>query len=63
MVDFWDRWIYKGSMLEPPCDSFVYWNVLRTVYPIKPKYLELFKEQLGRDKKNNLNETGNWREI
>ena len=35
MVNMWDRWIYKGSVTTPPCAEFVYWNVLRTVYPIK----------------------------
>lgn len=35
MVDFNDRWTYKGSVTTPPCARFVYWNVLRKVYPIK----------------------------
>ena len=34
MVNTDDRWIYKGSVTTPPCTAFVYWNVLRTVYPI-----------------------------
>ena len=34
LIDTNDRWIYKGSVTTPPCTAFVYWNVLRTVYPI-----------------------------
>ena len=43
LVDFNNRWAYKGSLTTPPCTSFVYWNVLSTVYPIKAEHLELFK--------------------
>lgn len=35
LVDFNDRWVYKGSVTTPPCATYVYWNVLRKVYPIK----------------------------
>ena len=35
LVDLDNRWAYKGSGTVPPCTSFVYWNVLSTVYPIK----------------------------
>ena len=59
MVDMNNRWVYKGSVTTPPCDNFVYWNVLKTIYPLKEKYLEQFQEQLTR---GNLEETGNWRE-
>jgi len=44
MLNTWDRWIYKGSVTTPPCDKFVYWNVLNTVYPIKKKYISLFEQ-------------------
>lgn len=44
IVNIWDRWVYKGSVTTPPCDEFVYWNVLRTVYPIKQKTLDMFKK-------------------
>ena len=35
MVDTSYRWVYKGSVTTPPCGRFVYWNVIRTIYPIK----------------------------
>ena len=35
MVDMDNRYTYKGSVTTPPCAQNVYWNVLRTVYPIK----------------------------
>jgi carbonic anhydrase len=35
MVDMDDRWVYRGSVTTPPCTTQVYWNVLRTIYPIK----------------------------
>lgn len=35
MVDMESRWVYKGSVTTPPCERYVYWNVLQRVYPIK----------------------------
>ena len=35
MVDMQNRWVYRGSVTTPPCATSVYWNVLRTVYPLK----------------------------
>ena len=63
MVNFNDRWTYKGSVTTPPCGRFVHWNVLRTVYPISQKHLDLFKKQLGRNYEQtpSLVQTGNWR--
>ena len=58
MVDTRDRWVYSGSVTTPPCAHSVYWNVLRTVYPVKQKYVDGFKNQLAR---GNLEATGNWR--
>jgi len=46
MVDMNNRWTYKGSVTTPPCAQNVYWNVLRTIYPIKQKHLDQFKTQL-----------------
>lgn len=62
MIDTSYRWVYKGSVTTPPCDRYVYWNVLKTIYPIKKKHLDLFHAQLKRGE-NHLYDTGNWREI
>lgn len=35
MVDFNNRWVFKGSVTTPPCATDVYWNVLSTIYPIQ----------------------------
>ena len=43
MVDSTNRWVYKGSVTTPPCATYVYWNVLSTIYPISQKHLDLFK--------------------
>ena len=62
LVDFNNRWAYKGSLTTPPCTSFVYWNVLSTVYPIKAEHLEQFKTQLAKGEDGDLADLGNWRE-
>jgi carbonic anhydrase len=59
MFNMRDRWTYKGSVTTPPCAENVYWNVLRTIYPVKQKYVDQFKNQLAR--KAGLEKTGNWR--
>ena len=46
MIDFEDRWIYHGSLTEPPCTEGVYWNVIRTVFPIRLEDLESIKRKL-----------------
>jgi len=61
MVNMQDRWTYRGSVTTPPCATAVYWNVLRTVYPIKAAHLAGFKKQLARSP--GLAKYGNWREI
>lgn len=48
MVNMNERWVYKGSVTTPPCAQSVYWNVLRTVYPIKETHLKRFQTQLAR---------------
>lgn len=35
MVNTKDRWVYTGSVTTPPCATKVYWNVLRTIYPLR----------------------------
>jgi len=61
MFDMRNRWTYKGSVTTPPCAENVYWNVLKTIYPIKQKYVDQFKSQLAREP--GLENYGNWREI
>jgi len=48
MVNMRTRWSYKGSVTTPPCATTVYWNVVKTIYPIKEKHLNLFKAQMQR---------------
>lgn len=62
MSDMKNRWVYKGSVTTPPCDTHVYWNVLKRVYPIKAKHLALFKSQLARAGEG-METTGNFRKI
>lgn len=44
LVDFEDRWTYIGSETFPPCDQFVYWNIVRRILPIKIEEFALFKK-------------------
>merc|ERR1719281_2082833 len=62
MVDFNNRWVYKGSVTTPPCLRFVYWNVLSTIYPVSQKHLDNFKARLEAGT-TNLGTVGNWRKI
>ena len=61
MFDMRNRWTYRGSVTTPPCAQNVYWNVLRTIYPIKQKYVDQFHAQLNR--LDGLKDTGNWRVV
>jgi len=64
MVDTNNRWVYKGSVTTPPCAKTVYWNVVRTVYPIKQKHLDYYiNYQLVRNKLQNIKKTGNNRRV
>lgn len=47
MVDTNNRWIYEGSVTTPPCATSVYWNELRTIYPVSQKHVDQFKAQLA----------------
>lgn len=60
MIDHEDRWVYKGSETFPPCEQYVYWNVVRRVLPIRidefarfTKLMESRKEKLGGVTHNN----------
>jgi len=44
LMDWNNRWVYRGSVTTPPCERTVYWNVLATVYPVKQKHLDNFKK-------------------
>lgn len=65
-IDFSNRWTYRGSVTTPPCATYVHWNVMSTIYPIKERHLKLFKKQLDRAPeyyKPTLSEIGNYREV
>lgn len=69
MVNMRTRWSYKGSVTTPPCATTVYWNVVKTIYPIKQKHLDQFKKQMLRGTAANGGsdkfgaDVSNWREI
>ena len=46
MLQWENRWIYKGSHTHPPCEQYVYWNIISRIYPISKVHLELFKQKL-----------------
>ena len=48
IVNMQSRWIYEGSFTTPPCQEGVYWNIIRTVYPIRLNQLEDIKEKMYR---------------
>lgn len=45
-INMEDRWVYEGSYTEPPCNPGVYWNVVRTIYPISLDTLEKVKHKM-----------------
>ena len=64
IVDTNNRWVYKGSVTTPPCDRYVYWNVLSKIYPISEKHLQLIKtKQLDQGEDGKLDARGNWRAV
>jgi hypothetical protein len=67
MVNMRTRWTYKGSVTTPPCATAVYWNVVKTIYPIKQMHLNQFKQQMIRGNADGTDKFGadvsNWREI
>ena len=42
-VDLGNRWVYSGSLTTPPCYENLYWNVVKTVYPIKKHHFAYYK--------------------
>lgn len=42
MINMKSRYIYKGSITQPPCQQSIYWNVPKTIYPVDKKYVEQF---------------------
>ena len=65
LVDFNNRWAYKGSQTAPPCFTHYYQNVLSTVYPIKEAHVELFKKVLKKTTTaggDTLDVVGNYRD-
>ena len=61
LIDFRERWVYKGTMTSPPCQGAVYWNIVKKVYPIDSKYVDLLYRQFARSANPELPRTGNWR--
>jgi len=43
-LDWGNRYVYKGSLTTPPCDQYVYWNVIRRVYPVSAEVVRYFRE-------------------
>jgi carbonic anhydrase len=67
-LDTDNRWVYKGSVTTPPCARLVYWNVLAQVYPVQPKHLLQYKDQLAKRPAaayaaKYVDYSGNYREI
>ena len=61
LIDIDNRWVYKGTYTEPPCLAPVIWNVLSTIYPVRPRHLALLRSQRARGENGGLEKTGNWR--
>ena len=62
VIDWSHRWSYKGSATIPPCDQYIYWNVLQKVYPIKKSHVLNFKKKLEEVNVQIDGLNGNWRE-
>ena len=63
IIDWSHRWAYKGSSTIPPCDQYIYWNVLQKIYPIKKHHVENFKKKLEEVNVDIKGLSGNWREV
>ena len=51
VVDFENRYTYTGSLTIPPCERYVHWNVLSTIYPITEDNFMEYLRQMSRNKK------------
>jgi len=62
-VDTRNRWVYSGSLTTPPCYENLYWNVVKTVLPIKPYHMAYYKKMLKAfaDADSKAVENGNYR--
>lgn len=38
-VDWANRYVYKGSMTTPPCEKYVQWSVIKTIYKIRSQHV------------------------
>ena len=63
VIDWSHRWAYKGSSTIPPCNQYIYWNVLQKIYPIKKKHVMDFKKKLEDVNVGIEGLDGNWRAV
>ena len=42
-----ERWIYKGSMTFPPCNQFVFWNIINRVLPVSQEIVDQVAAKLA----------------
>lgn len=63
VINMNDRWVYKGSLTTPPCSEGLYWNFVKTVYPIKQYHLNYYYQALyaNGNKDTKVFDKGNWR--
>jgi hypothetical protein len=62
-IDWEHRWVYKGSKTIPPCERYVYWNVIESIYPIDQHTVDLFKAKLEEGGIHAVGDAGNYRSI
>jgi hypothetical protein len=62
-IDTSNRWVYSGSLTTPPCYENLYWNVVKTVYPIKPYHFAYYKKMLNAfvEDDSKVKDNGNYR--